>query len=158
MTTKKILYVDMDGVVADFDARIYELCPHIDSYPNWDERSKEVDRICEENYEIFHKLAPIKDAIESIEKLKPHYEIYFLSTPMWNVPHSFIGKRLWIRDHFGEWANKRLILSHRKDLNIGAYLIDDRLKNGAGEFKGVHIHFGTPKFPDWNSVLKLLLP
>ena len=52
---------------------------------------------------------------------------------------------------------KRLILTHRKDLLIGDYLIDDRLKNGAGEFKGELIHFGTIKFPDWKTVLEYLL-
>jgi hypothetical protein len=40
---------------------------------------------------------------------------------------------------------------------MGDYLIDDRTKNGAGEFKGELIHFGTDKFPDWDSVLEYLL-
>ena len=35
--------------------------------------------------------------------------------------------------------------------------IDDRTANGAGQFKGEHIHFGSEKFPDWNSVLAYLL-
>ena len=39
---------------------------------------------------------------------------------------------------------------------MGDYLIDDRLRNGAEKFNGEHIHFGTEKFPDWNSVLKYL--
>ena len=49
-----------------------------------------------------------------------------------------------------------LILSHNKNLNRGHYLIDDRDKNGAKEFEGEHIHFGTEKFPDWQSVMKYL--
>jgi len=36
-------------------------------------------------------------------------------------------------------------------------LIDDRTVNGAGEFQGVHIHFGQEKFPNWKSVLDYLL-
>ena len=52
---------------------------------------------------------------------------------------------------------KQVILSHHKNLNQGDYLIDDRTANGAGKFKGKHIHFGTEKFPDWESVLKYLL-
>ena len=48
-------------------------------------------------------------------------------------------------------------MSHNKNLNIGDYLIDDRTANGAGQFKGEHIHFGTEQFPDWDSVLKYLL-
>lgn len=71
---------------------------------------------------------------------------------MWLVPESFTGKRLWVEEHFGELATKRLILTHRKDLAIGDYLIDDRKANGAGEFTGVHIHFGTEHFPNWRKV------
>ena len=41
---------------------------------------------------------------------------------------------------------------------MGDYLIDDRTKNGAGEFSGELIQFGTNKFPDWNTVLKYLKP
>ena len=47
--------------------------------------------------------------------------------------------------------------SHNKHLNIGHYLIDDRLKNGADKFEGEHIHFGTSLFPDWDSVIKYLI-
>ena len=39
----------------------------------------------------------------------------------------------------------------------GDYLIDDRTANGAAQFKGEHLHFGTSKFPDWASVVKYLL-
>ena len=57
----------------------------------------------------------------------------------------------------GNKARKRLILTHRKDLNIGDFLVDDRTKNGAGEFMGELIQFGTEKFPDWNTVKKYLM-
>jgi len=36
-------------------------------------------------------------------------------------------------------------------------LIDDRTTKGAAEFAGRHIHFGSPQFPDWQSVLDELL-
>jgi len=49
-----------------------------------------------------------------------------------------------------------LILSHHKNLNAGNFLIDDRTKNGSGEFGGEHIHFGTDKFPDWKTVVRYL--
>ena len=87
-----------------------------------------------------------------------HYDVYFLSTPMWNVPNSFPGKRIWIDKHFGEAAEKRLILTHRKDLNMGEYLIDDRLRNGVDKFTGEHIHFGQKGFETWAEVLEYLIP
>ena len=37
-------------------------------------------------------------------------------------------------------------------------MIDDRTKNGAGEFKGNHIHiFTDPKFMSWKAVVDYLL-
>ncbi|MBR6979312.1 MAG: hypothetical protein IKH88_05705 [Prevotella sp.] len=44
------------------------------------------------------------------------------------------------------------------DLFIGDYLIDDRSGHGASEFPGVWIQFGSAQFPDWESVLKYLMP
>ena len=37
-----------------------------------------------------------------------------------------------------------------------AFLIDDRLKNGAERFPGELIHFKTDLFPDWPSVMDYL--
>jgi 5'(3')-deoxyribonucleotidase len=62
-----------------------------------------------------------------------------------------------VQKYLGEAAYKRLILSHHKDLNQGDYLIDDKGKNGASEFEGEWIHFGSERFPDWDAVLKYLL-
>lgn len=157
MIKKKIVYVDIDGVVADFDGEIKKYRPDIEAFGP-DQRSNIVDEVCEANPTIFYDLQPIEGAIPAIKQLFEYFEVYFLSTAMWNVPESFIGKRIWIEKHFGNLATKRLILSHRKDLNIGAFLIDDRFKNGAGEFTGVHIHFGSQRFPDWKVVLNYLLP
>jgi 5'-nucleotidase len=59
--------------------------------------------------------------------------------------------------HFDEkLVRKKLILSHHKNLLIGDYLIDDRRFNGASEFRGKWIHFGSKAFPNWSSVLNYL--
>jgi 5'(3')-deoxyribonucleotidase len=153
---KKILYIDMDGCVADFDKAIK---PLLAPYPDLNEQETydKVDEILPQHPEFFHDLEPMPNSIETVKKLSEVYDIYFLSTPMWIMPESFTGKRIWIEKHFGELAVKRLILTHRKDLNVGDYLIDDRTHNGAGEFTGEHIHFGTEKFPDWDSVYEYLM-
>jgi len=52
--------------------------------------------------------------------------------------------------------HKRMVITHRKDLCQGDYLIDDRGKNGTSDFAGEWIEFGSEKFPDWNSVLEYL--
>lgn len=148
---KKILYIDMDGVCADFEKGVKDLKPDM----LWTE--EEVDIVCKENKNVFRNLPEIKGAVEAVNKLKEKYDIYFLSTPMHHVSDSYSDKRIWIKQKFGEWADKRLILTHRKDLNSGDFLIDDRLTNGSESFEGEHIHFGTLSFPTWGSVLEYLL-
>ena len=91
---------------------------------------------------IFEQLDLIEDAYDSVMYLRDNFDAYFLSTPVHKLPESYASKRIWIKDKFGDWADKRLILTHRKDLCIGDYLIDDRLKNGSENFKGIHLHFG----------------
>ena len=86
----------------------------------------------------------------------PKFEVYFLSTAPWSNVHSWSEKRIWVEKHFGEHAFKKLILSHNKGLLRGDFLIDDRTLNGVSEFKGEHIHFGTPEYPNWDAVLKYL--
>jgi 5'(3')-deoxyribonucleotidase len=152
---KKILYLDMDGVIADFDKGIKFFDPDIQT-GLFDTTQDKVDAICEANPDIFHNLPPIEGAIEATKELSKIFELYFLSTPMWNVPLSFAGKRIWLETHFGEMAEKKLILTHRKDLSIGHILVDDTLRNGVDGFKGIHVHFGTDKFPNWETTLKYL--
>lgn len=146
------IYVDMDGVVADFNKKLYELAPELNEMP-LDLKADYIDHICTTYPTIFHELEPIEGAIDAVKRLDEYYEVYFLSTPMWHVPLSFTGKRIWLEQHFGAMATKKLILTHRKDLNIGDYLIDDRLKHGVDKFEGVHIHFGTRPFMTWDDVL-----
>ena len=101
-------------------------------------------------------MEPIEGAIESYKQLSQQFDTYVLSTSPWENPSAWSDKLLWIKEHLGEHAYKRLILSHHKHLNSGDYLIDDRLKNGADKFTGEHIHFGTEEFPDWKSVVNYL--
>ena len=40
---------------------------------------------------------------------------------------------------------------------MGDILIDDRPNNGANNFRGEWIHFGSEKYPNWPAVLDYLL-
>ena len=63
----------------------------------------------------------------------------------------------WVIKYLKEYAEKRLIFSHHKNLNKGDFLIDDRTKRGAKDFGGEHIHFGKEPFLKWDDVLEYLL-
>ena len=88
------------------------------------------------------------------------YELFILTTAPWDNPSAWMHKRLWVERYFGELFYKKVIITHRKDLLNGDYLIDDRIANGAGNFKGTHLHFGWDyvndkfnKYPNWEAIL-----
>ena len=138
----------MDGVIVDF-------MQSVKNHPEFEKYKNEIDALPD----VFLDALPIEHAIDSVGKLLDcgKYEVYIASTAPWGNIDSLSHKRIWIEKYFGERLKKRLILTHRKDFLMGDYLIDDRLKNGAGEFKGELLHFGTAKYPDWKSVLEYLL-
>ena len=143
----KIVYVDMDGVLVDFQSGIKLLS---------DKELVLFENKFDEVPGIFSKMKPIDGALEAFEKLNKHFDVYILSTAPWENPTALNDKLAWIKQNIGDLAKKRVIFSHNKHLNMGDYLIDDRLANGAGDFKGTHIHFGTDEFPNWASVLNYL--
>jgi|TARA_B110000881_G_C18137707_1_gene299919 5'(3')-deoxyribonucleotidase len=145
---KKILYIDMDNVLVDFPSGISKLSQEV---------INEYESNLDEVPNIFSLMEPLEGAIDSFKILSQRYDTYILSTAPWENSSAWSDKVKWVKKYLGESAYKRLILSHHKNLNHGDYLIDDRTKNGAGEFKGELIQFGTDKFPDWKSVCSYLL-
>lgn len=158
ITDKKILFLDMDGVLVDLEKHANEILKadkfigefyknHIDKIPG-----------------VFRNPPPIEGAIESVNTLlkSEKYDIYIATAAPWGNPESATDKRFWIEQYFGKSFKKKMIITHLKHLLYGDYLIDDRLANGAGDFgkitgRGTHIHFGSDKFTDWKSVLDFLL-
>ena len=145
---RKILYVDMDNVLVDFPSAFPKVPD--DVLKKYADNKDDIPG-------IFSLMQPLDDAIDAYEKLSQKYDTYILSTAPWDNPSAWSDKIIWVQKYLGSSAHKRLILSHNKNLNFGDYLIDDRTKNGASEFKGEHIHFGKEPFPDWPSVLSYLL-
>jgi 5'-nucleotidase len=138
----------MDNVLVDFTSAFSKIDPKL--LKMFEGRLDEVPN-------IFSQMDPIKGAIDAYILLSNEFDTYLLSTAPWENSSAWSDKVDWVKKNLGKAAYKRLILSHNKNLNIGDYLIDDRTANGAGQFKGEHIHFGTEQFPDWDSVLKYLL-
>ncbi|MFP6900330.1 MAG: hypothetical protein VCA36_05270 [Opitutales bacterium] len=149
---QKRLYVDMDGVLVDFQSGINRLDEETRKrYPN--------DEDIDEAPGIFSLMDPLEGAIESYELLATKFDTYILSTAPWGNPSAWSDKLLWVKKYLGEVAHKRLILSHNKHLCHGDFLIDDRPNhNGVDKFTGEVLHFGPKgKFKDWPSVLEYLL-
>lgn len=144
---KKILYIDMDNVLVDFESAFKH-------FPR-----ETLDRYADNRDDIpglFAKMDPKPGAIEAFRELSQLFDTYILSTAPWDNPSAWTHKAEWVRKHLGadpkSPAYKRLILTHHKHLNAGDFLVDDRTKNGADRFPGKQIHFGTEAFPDWETV------
>ena len=145
---KKILYFDMDNVLVDFPSALPKVEPKL---------LQEFEGRLDEIPGIFSLMDPIIGAVEAFERLSNVYDSYILSTAPWENSSAWSDKNEWVKKYLGQSAHKRLILSHHKNLNRGDYLIDDRTANGAGEFQGEHIHFGSSRFPNWREVLSYLI-
>lgn len=137
---KEVIYIDMDGVIVDY-------MPAYRTTTEEERRQKG----------FFEALKPVKGSIAAFKQLSEKYNVYLLSTAPWSNPHAWSEKRIWVEKHLGDYAFKRLILSHNKGLLKGSYLIDDRTENGVDDFDVQHIHFGQAGFENWKDVLKRLL-
>ena len=144
----KILYIDMDGVLVNFQTGIDKLTEQ--------QRQEHLGKE-DECPGIFGLMEPQPGAIDAFNELSQLFDTYVLSTAPWENDTAWTDKLNWVKKYLGKPAYKRLILSHNKHLNSGDFLVDDRLANGADRFTGEHIHFRTDRFPDWISVVKYLL-
>ncbi|RCW93445.1 5' nucleotidase, NT5C type [Winogradskyella arenosi] len=146
---KQIVFVDMDNVLVNFQSGIDRI-----SEEEKEQYKNDLDNVPG----IFSLMDPYEGAIEGYQWLAKNFDTYILSTAPWKNPSAWTDKLLWVQKHLPEVAEKRLILSHNKQLAHGDFLIDDRTANGAGDFKGKHIHFCAEDkgFKDWKAVVSYL--
>lgn len=124
---KKRVYVDMDSALVDWQSG------------HWED------------------LKPVSGAIEAMRILEKHCDVYVISTVSSENPLVMVDKVLWIKKYLDDECCQRLIFSHHKELNIGEYLIDGGGKNGAEQFEGEWIRFGSERFPGWGEILEYLV-
>lgn len=141
---KKIVYFDMDNTLVNFQSGIDQIPIEV---------QKDYEGHLDDVPGIFAKMKPIDEMVELFNQMAEdeRYDVYILSTSPWDNPTAASEKVAWVKKYLPK-AYKNVILSHHKHLNVGDYLIDDRTANGAGEFGGELIQYGTEKFPTAQSI------
>ncbi|MCL1065712.1 hypothetical protein L2735_02675 [Shewanella olleyana] len=146
--SKKVIYIDMDDTLCDYASAhklALKLAPKI-LYP-------------QSQAGFFHNLLPITGGIEAMEQLlaSERYDPFILTAPSVMNPLCYTEKRTWVEAYLGMEYVHRLIISPRKDLLKGDFLIDD-YNEGKGQeaFTGKVIHFGSEAFLDWKCVRDFL--
>jgi 5'(3')-deoxyribonucleotidase len=136
------IYIDMDGVIADFkqgqEYQGYKLSKRPDLVVN------------------YRTLPVMEGATKALAKLNADHEIFVASTPPWTRPEVWGHKREWLEEHF-PYLKRKLILTHRKDLLIGDVLIDDTRFRGQPDFQGNWFWFNTDwSNRNWNACLEYI--
>ena len=144
----KRVFIDMDNVLVDFQSGLDQVSEEVKA--EYAGRPDEIPG-------LFAKMKPMPGAIEAVHELQKHYDLFILSTAPWKNPSAWSDKVEWVTKYLDDVFHKKMVITHRKDLCQGDYLIDDNGKNGTSGFSGEWIHFGSEQFPDWESVLDYLL-
>tara|TARA_R110001583_G_C5670239_1_gene410776 strand:- start:13225 stop:13683 length:459 start_codon:yes stop_codon:yes gene_type:complete len=140
-----IVYIDMDDTICHFRTAFEQAVA-----------ANPAIQFPQSQYGFFENLEPIEHAIASIESLlaDERFDPYILTAPSIRNPLCYTGKRVWVERYLGLDFCHRLIISARKDLLKGEYLIDDySAGKGQDTFEGQLIHFGNVDFPDWPTVM-----
>ena len=136
---KTHIFIDLDGVVADFDA-------HIEATGKRDAQGR--NKWNELDYDWWAKMPPAPGAREFFNEAKKLGEVRFLTAPVLSED-CFAGKAAWVRKFVpeeGKSALKRLIMASSKDKYYLAaadrILVDDRKENVDAWTKagGIGIH------------------
>lgn len=124
------VFIDMDGVLADF----YRLRVELNIF---DDTLKAIPG-------AYKNLYPIPGALAAVQELTDlGYECWVASKPAVGLAQTYADKADWVHRHL-PYMERRIILTQDKGLlgDVGDYLIDDRPhKANCDKFVGQLIHF-----------------
>jgi 5'(3')-deoxyribonucleotidase len=137
---KKTVLLDMDGVIADFDA----------GYKALNVMPREAALMPG----FYGTLPVVAGARENVERLHANFNLHIATAPKWANRNCIPEKMHWLEKHFPYlFEEKRIIICPDKSLLAGDFLIDDHPEwNGADKFKGTIIKFEG----DWGRVWQSL--
>lgn len=113
---KSIIYVDIDGVVADF-VKGYKNAFNRNAY---NDDPFTVQQFCLQVPHFFRFLPVLEKGAELIELLKDDYKVVFLTVPMHNMDFCRRDKLEWVKENFG--AEYDVLFSNKKE----EYVVDEK--------------------------------
>lgn len=126
---KKIIYVDMDGVLADFDGAI----------PNIQKGVLAPEAYLQGFFRNLKVMPNARWGVSELLKME-EYDLFIASKPMNKNVFSATEKFQWVNEHFPELSKKIFLTCDKGHLN-GHYLIDDDKERWEKKFRGIFIHF-----------------
>lgn len=139
-TRKRRIFLDMDGVLADFDRMRAALAAR---------QGLPIQHVTGDMVKVtpgaFAQMQPIPGAIGGVNSLiGMGFDIWIASKPATGRPDTYSQKAAWILHHFPE-LKRKIILTHDKGM-LGCaedFLVDDRIhKANCEAFRGRLLHFG----------------
>jgi 5'(3')-deoxyribonucleotidase len=147
MDKKKIIFIDMDDTIADFDGVFKEAGVPCNEF--------EVHKMYEPGF--FFKLKPLPGALAGVRALmRLGYDIHILTQPVAESAHSYSEKVQWISLHFPDLVSK-VHMTQNKGLFVGDYLIDDNERKWKEKFEangGKFIHFVHSNRHMWDYIVQ----
>lgn len=135
-----IILSDMDGVLADFESRVFDILEkmggpkrdEVDPVPfkiaervgkEWS--STVFDIITKENF--FAELEPLEGALEALKEMEEAgHQVWICTSPLLRNPTCASEKLAWVEKHLGKKWMGRTIITSDKTLVNGDVLIDDK--------------------------------
>lgn len=141
MSDKRVVLVDVDGVITDFEywflKRLVAKYPELpfipvkerrkfyaqDDYPS--DYASLIHAIFESKG-FFLEMPPIAGALDAMRILAEKHDVFICTAPFLPSEHCVGEKFEWVRKFLGEEWLSRLIISKDKTMARGDYLIDDK--------------------------------
>lgn len=155
MAKKKIILIDQDGPLADFEKGFLcaikkenpEIKPttskNFEVYENFPPEFKnKIEKIYRKRG-FFKSLPPVKNGIKAIKEIeKLGYDVFICTSPLRNHKYCVMEKLEWIEKYLGKEFTNKVIFTRDKTVIKGTILIDDKPK----------IH-GKIKKPNWEHII-----
>lgn len=141
------IYVDMDGVMADFERAIVETGlegPEL--------------KLIQGTYLNLHPYPGAFDALDKLEEMG--FEIRISTKIPRNNLHAASEKLFWLERYRPKYISHTTITNDKGDSGrLGDYIIDDRPhKANVSNFNGTLLDFGPKNtYKDWDSILKFFI-